>query len=265
MSKARVRQAFSQAALTYGDAATVQRQVVAALVGFLGESWGSLGVPSSRERILDVGSGTGFARSALTQRFPHADYVALDFSEAMLRQSTAPLRLCADAEALPLCDASLDLVWSSLTWQWCALPEVLDESRRVLRDDGVLAFTTLTEPTFHELRSAFAGLDEHPHTQPMLPADVVLAAVEKAGFGAVQTHRECIVAHYPTLKSLLTGIRATGANEVAGQRRRGLLSRQAWARIEAAYAKHATPDGLPLTYDVLYVVARKKSPRPGYL
>jgi malonyl-CoA O-methyltransferase len=258
MSKARVRQAFSEAAATYGDAATVQKQVVDALAGFLAEY---LGAPAragwTPGRILDVGSGTGFAQTLLAKRFPQADRVALDFSEAMLRQSTAALPVCGDAEALPLRDASIDLVWSSLTWQWCALPKVLGETRRVLRDDGTLAFTTLTEGTFHELRNAFADLDEHAHTQPMLPAEAVLRDIEAAEFRAVETHRERIVAHYPTLKTLLTAIRQTGANEVSGPRRHGLLSRQGWARIEAAYGRHLTPGGLPLSYDVLYVVAKK--------
>lgn len=258
MSKARVRQAFSQAAATYGQAATVQKQVIDALADFLEES---LAAPARAgwvpRRILDVGSGTGFAQTLLARRFPLADRLALDFSEAMLRQSAAGQRLCADAEALPLRDAGIDLVWSSLTWQWCALPQVLGEAHRVLRDDGVLAFTTLTDGTFRELRSAFADLDQYAHAQPMLPAEAVLEDLEAAGFRAIETRRQCVVAHYPTLKTLLSAIRQTGANEVSGPRRRGLLSRQGWARLEAAYGKHATPDGLPLSYDVLYAVARK--------
>lgn len=258
MSKARVRQAFSQAAATYGHAATVQKQVIDALAGLLIEY---MCAPAragwTPGRILDVGSGTGFAQTLLAKRFPQADRLALDFSEAMLRQSATGRPVCGDAEALPLRDASIDLVWSSLTWQWCALPKVLGEARRVLSDDGVIAFTTLTEDTFHELRSAFADLDQHAHTQPMLPAEAVLSDVKAAGFRAVETHRERIVAHYPTLKTLLTAIRETGANEVSGPRRRGLLSRQGWARIEAAYGKHRAPGGLPLSYDVLYVVAKK--------
>jgi ubiquinone/menaquinone biosynthesis C-methylase UbiE len=70
-------------------------------------------------RILDVGTGTGAAALRLAERFPNAEIVGVDLSDAMLahaRQNTPPdlrERLTfqrADASALPFAAGSFELV-----------------------------------------------------------------------------------------------------------------------------------------------------------
>jgi ubiquinone/menaquinone biosynthesis C-methylase UbiE len=68
-------------------------------------------------RILDVGTGTGAGALRLAQRFPGADIVGVDLSEAMLAQARRntrdDLRVTyqrADASALPFADGSFELV-----------------------------------------------------------------------------------------------------------------------------------------------------------
>jgi ubiquinone/menaquinone biosynthesis C-methylase UbiE len=68
-------------------------------------------------RILDVGTGTGAGAIRLAGRFPGADVVGVDLSEAMLEQARrntpAEARVTyerADASALPFADGSFDLV-----------------------------------------------------------------------------------------------------------------------------------------------------------
>jgi ubiquinone/menaquinone biosynthesis C-methylase UbiE len=69
-------------------------------------------------RILDVGTGTGAGALRLAQRFPDAEIVGVDLSEAMLEQArrNTPDELrgrvtfeAADASALPFGDGSFDL------------------------------------------------------------------------------------------------------------------------------------------------------------
>jgi ubiquinone/menaquinone biosynthesis C-methylase UbiE len=68
-------------------------------------------------RILDVGTGTGAGALRLAQRFPGAEVVGVDLSEAMLaqarRNTLGDLRVTyqrADASSLPFADGSFELV-----------------------------------------------------------------------------------------------------------------------------------------------------------
>lgn len=255
MSKTRIRQAFSAAAHSYASAATVQKQVAATLADRLLWRIKKTAPRTVPNRILDVGCGTGFAHSSLNGLFPDAELISLDLSEAMLRQSQISPKICADADALPLTDHCIDLLWSSLTWQWCDLSRTLNEAQRVMSANGQLAFTTLTEGTYHELRHAFSGIRSRP--LPLLSIDRVLDAVGNAGFHNITADAERIIVHYPSLKALLTALRDTGTQSTSGDRQNGLIGKAKWRAIETAYAQLATTEGLPLTYDVLYVTAQK--------
>lgn len=274
MLKQRVRSAFGRAAATYDSAAQVQREIVDTLAGHLADHGLPPGSPQPAiGRILDAGCGTGYAFGRLRALAPGAQLVALDFAHGMLTRlgadasdasdaSTLPAehathRLCADAEALPLADASIDLYWSSLALQWCHLPTALAEARRVLRPAGRLAIATLSVDTFHEMRDAFAQADRHAHTHSFLAPDAIGDALGAAGFADATLVRQTHTARYPDLRSLLRAIKAVGANEMSGDRRRGMLGRRAWHAIEARYREHARDGLLPATYDVIYLTARR--------
>jgi malonyl-CoA O-methyltransferase len=64
--------------------------------------------------------------AALRERYPDAQVIALDLAVPMLRAAarragSSPAFACVagDAQALPLADASVDLVHSNLCLQWC--------------------------------------------------------------------------------------------------------------------------------------------------
>jgi malonyl-CoA O-methyltransferase len=250
-TKARIRDSFERAAPTYDAAAVVQRRVCDLLAA---------GLPAwlAASRVLDAGCGTGFGQPLLQRRFPAAHAIALDFAPAMLRRVGAPCcRLAGDLEHLPLADASIDLYWSSLAVQWCDLPRALTEARRVLTNGGALALASLGPATFHELRTAFAGIDAHRHTLSFHSPEEFRHLTMAAGFVAidVQKHRE--IAHYGDFKSLLRAVKAIGANQLGDGRRSSLMSRDAFQRAEQAAETLRTADGLPLTYDVVTLHARK--------
>lgn len=250
-AKHRIRQSFDGAAHTYDSAAQVQRRICGKL---------ALGLPEMMTPgvILDAGCGTGYALRLLRERFPPANLIGIDLSPAMLGKVKAQAyRLAGDVEHLPLADATIGLYWSSLTLQWCHLPAALAEARRVLWEGGRLAVATLGPKTFRELRTAFTAGDAYRHTLDFLDPEAVAAAAEAAFFSDVRVERTTQTAHYPDLKSLLRAIKAIGANQVGGGRRTGLMSRSAWLRTEAAYEVMRQPGGLPLTYDVITLQARK--------
>lgn len=253
-SRARVQRAFERAAERYDSAAGIQRLICKQLLARLGslteDSW-------QPERWLDAGCGTGYALPLLQARYPNAAAIALDLATAMLERTGGQWpRIAADIEQLPLGNRSINLFWSSLTVQWCELARVLAEARRVLRPGGRLAMATLGDDTFHELRAAFAGVDKHRHTISFHTPAEVNALASQAGFAACTVHRHTEIAYFDTLRELLRSVKTVGANQLGADRRTGLLSRQSFARAEAAYESRRTDRGLPLTYDVIELHAK---------
>lgn len=249
-SKARIRQSFERAAATYEAAAAVQRKIcdrlAAALPGHLKPA-----------RLLDAGCGTGYALALLQTRFPDAASLAVDLSPAMLQRIEATCgKLAGDLEHLPLADASIDLYWSSLAVQWCELPKVLGEAHRVLRPGSQLAIASLGPATFHELRHAFAGVDNYRHTLTFHSPDEIGHMAHEAGFAAVDVQKSREMAYYADFPTLLKAVKAIGANQLGAGRRTHLMSRSAFSQAEAAFETLRTPAGLPLTYDVITLTAR---------
>lgn len=247
----RVRAAFNGAAGSYDGAATMQRAVMRELFDLLPAT-----VPVAR--ILDAGCGTGAAGPLLAGRWPEAELIAADFAERMLPAPSARrASLCADVTALPLADASVDLYWSSLTLQWCDLPAALAEARRVLHPGALLAVSTLAQETFAELRDAFSGIDGYAHTLALPPAERIEDAVHAAGLDEISLRRVRRVEWHPDLPAVLRSIKAIGARELNARRRPGLLGKQAFAAAAARFERHRQNQGLPLSYDVILVVARR--------
>jgi SAM-dependent methyltransferase len=108
-----------------------------------------LAAPQPGQRVLDVGCATGNLLVALGRRRPDLELVGLDPDRAALTRAARKARRAGIAarwdrgyaDALPLPDASVDRVFSSLMLHHLDPPTkdaVLAEVRRVLRPDGVL-------------------------------------------------------------------------------------------------------------------------------
>jgi malonyl-CoA O-methyltransferase len=101
------------------------------------------------EVVLNLAAADGAVLPALRQRFPKALLLGLDVSEVMLARAPhfywrKPLRAAAAAQALPLEDASVDLVFANLVFPWASGEAlVFAELRRVLRPGGALFLSAL--------------------------------------------------------------------------------------------------------------------------
>ncbi|MFS8099183.1 class I SAM-dependent methyltransferase [Lentzea alba] len=93
--------------------------------------------------VLDLGAGTGLFVRAFASWFPSVSVVAVEPSESMRSASGLPMLAGSDT-AIPLADASVDVVWiSTVVHHFRDLPAAGAELRRVLRPGGVVVLRSL--------------------------------------------------------------------------------------------------------------------------
>jgi len=254
--KRQVAASFSRAAASYDSVAALQRKVGDQLL---------VRLPSTRQpgRWLDLGSGTGHFSRALATAFPEADGLALDIAEGMLRharpQGGARHFVAGDAERLPLRDGSVDLIYSSLALQWCEdFAGVLREARRVLRPDGILAFTSLCTGTLQELRDAWQAVDGFAHVNRFRSLATYQELCRDSGLGLVGLDVRPEVLHFPDLRQLTAELKALGAHNLNPGRPGGLTGRARIRALVEAYEGFRQPEGLPATYQVVYGILHKE-------
>lgn len=264
---AAVRRAFGRASRTYDAAARLQREVGARLLERVEE------IKLQPRRVLDLGAGTGTATRALQRRFGAGRVVAVDFAPPMLarlrerdgfwrrltgRRSAA---VCADAHALPFADGVFDLVFSSLTLQWCVPEPVFAELARVLAPGKPLLFATLGPDTLIELRRSWAEVDGGAHVNTFLDMHDVGDAMFRAGLGEPVVDREVLTLTYPDVRAMLRELKALGANTVTGRRGGGVGGKGRFAAMERAYEQFRRADGrYPATFEVVYGLAWGREP-----
>ena len=240
-----VRRAFSRSAAGYDAAARLQHAVEARLL----ESLDYLDDPALKReaprRVLDLGCGTGRASLAMQKRWPKAQVVA-----------RRPLPVCADARALPLAEASVDVLFSNLCLQWVEdLDALFAGFRRVLKPHGLLLVSTFGPETLWELREAFARADAAPHVSPFADIAGFGDALVRAGFHQPVLDREELTTHYPDLASLMRELRAIGATNALASRRHTLTGRARFTVAADAYETHRDGAGLPATWETITAMA----------
>jgi malonyl-CoA O-methyltransferase len=266
---AEVRRAFDHAAASYDAHAVLQREVCDRLLERLDFMTLQPG------RVLDVGSGTGYGLAHLRARYAEAELSALDVAPAMLAAARARLPqpgwaqrarsrlapssarathlLCADMERLPLAPNSMNLVWSSLALQWAHdLEATLKGFHQVLAPGGLLIFATFGPDTLKELRSAFKSIDDAPHVNRFVDLHDIGDMLIHAGFASPVMEMDMLTLTYDDLKTLMRDLKGIGAHNAATTRRRGLLGKSAWARLEQAYESQRLQGRLPATFEVIY-------------
>jgi malonyl-CoA O-methyltransferase len=235
------------------------------------------------KQVLDAGCGPGADLALLQKTYPAAQILGIDAAPAMAKTARAPAPatrslnqmlsrllpakagvdiLCGDFGNLPFGTNSLDLLWSNLALHWHPQPDrVFAEWRRVLRVDGLLMFSCFGPDTFAELRSAFAAMDETPHTLPFVDMHDFGDQLVEAGFSTPVMDMERITITYDSAAALLADVRALGGNPLA-TRRRGLIGRAAWQRMLDAVEAQRRPDGkLGLSLELIYGHAFRPAPK----
>jgi len=255
LNKHAVSDHFSRAACSYDEHAILQLAVGRSLVQRLPQ-W----LPVNA--ALDLGCATAPFARAQQQVLPEAHWQAVDLSRAMLREAAERGRfnehyqpLCADAEQLPVSDASQGLVFSCFALQWCDPRAVLKEVGRVLCPGGRLLLAVPLAGSLRELQQSWQAVNRRPHVNALPGFDDWQSAALQAGFVDAHLQQQVMVEYYDSVKAIARRLKATGADHVSGAS--GLTGKNAWQAMVKEYETRRTEQGLPLTWNVLFLEAEK--------
>jgi malonyl-CoA O-methyltransferase len=232
-----VRRRFDRAANTFDDADFAHRVTREGLLARIRPMTAKATV------VVDLGAGTGSAIPLLQKRFRRARVIAVDSSAPMLQALRSKRSLLskrhavqADARAMPFADASVDVVFSNLMMPWLDRPDsVFAEVARVLRRDGLFAFSTLGPDSLLEVRRAWQAVDGGAHVIRFPDMHDVGDALVRAGL------------RDPVLD---VDRLAVGARNSLRQRQPGLLGRSRLQRFAETLFAEGT--GCSLTLELVY-------------
>jgi malonyl-CoA O-methyltransferase len=268
INRQRVQSSFHRGAGEYDQHTPVQQRVLQQLMQLIGQ------YPFAPDAtVLDVGCGTGRLLELLGQRYPWAVLTGLDLAPNMLKQAAErlPETVCllqGDAEQLPFADSSFQLVLSSSTFQWLdSLQCCFSEMRRVLEPAGRCLFSLFGEGTLCELRESWQqallntgreGTEQNNGTHRFHCCDQVQQALELTGFRDVMVWSEPEQVWYPDVPHLLQAIKRIGAGTARPLPGGGLGWRRVLHEMAAIYyERFGTPDGVPVSYSVIYAAGRR--------
>jgi NADH dehydrogenase [ubiquinone] 1 alpha subcomplex assembly factor 5 len=168
---------------------------------------------------------------------------------------------------------SFDAVISNLALHWVNdLPAVLRGLNQVLKPDGMLMASLLSEDSLYELRTSLQLAESErrggisPRVSPLVKTTDMSSLLKQSKFNLVTIDVDEIVVDYPDLVTLLNDIELMGEqNSIA--RPPGPLTKDLLLATQAIYRSfHGNPDGtLPLTFRVMFMVGWKESasqPKP---
>ncbi|GGJ33046.1 methyltransferase domain-containing protein [Deinococcus roseus] len=245
-----VADTFTRHAHTYEQHATVQRTIALRLLDFLPASDGV-------HQVLELGCGTGFLSDHLYSTYSQAHLTLLDASPGMLQQmqqkpwtSKAAL-VHAEAEQYHP-PALQDLIVSSCAAQWFRDP-VADLRRywQHLQANGQLVFSVLLQGTLQEWHTCLQETYRH-HQLPIQTHQMGHLPLKAwHSWPGLQCHTETHTLTYQNALEALRAIKNAGAAGSAVHLPAHLM-RDALRRYD-----HAYPQGVPVTYQVLYGVCQK--------
>ncbi len=265
--KHRIAANFSKAAAGYDSFAQFQQTVGERLLE-------NLPVMKIRPAwFADLGSGTGRVAEVLLKIYPGSRGIQMDLAVNMLRRARPrwPWQrfrrswVCADAESLPMKDASVDLIASNLMLQWCNEPgRVMEESFRVLRPGGLLIFSTLGPDTLHELRESWSAVDAEVHVNAFMDIHAVGTALAAMGFSGAVLGTEKFTLTYNDGMALMRDLKRLGTGNTNAGRARSLTGKGRLAGMLQHYERFRQEGKLPATYEIIYAHAwrqERQAPR----
>lgn len=258
-SKEMVRQSFDSASQNYNEHTSLQRLIGDRLLLH------KKAQNHANQSVLDIGAGTGYLTKKLFELNEVKDVYALDIAIGMLKHARHYLGtlqakgvICADAEKLPLNDGVMDVIYSNLAFQWCEnLEKVFAQAHRVLQPKGLFVFSTFGPATLTELKSSWQQSDKAVHVNSFVGEEVIRQALQRAGFYDITILTDNIVNYYSSPKQLMVSLKGMGAHNMNQGRRLGLTGVKSFKAMLKVYESLRTEQGVPATFQAVYVYAKK--------
>ncbi len=247
LKTADIRRRFDRAAPVFDDHDFVHRHTADGLFDRLD------GLVVDARTVVDLGCATGGATDALRKWFRGSTVIGVDSSLSMLQRYRRRGSLLArargvqaDAVSLPFADDSVDVVFANLLLPWIADPAtVCREISRVLREDGLFAFSTLGPDSFAELAAAWGG--EAGHVHRFLDMHDVGDALVRAGLRDPVLDVDRLEVTYRSADDLFRDLTATGSRNCLAKRPGTLTSRR---RFDAMRARLDAESGNGIRLDL---------------
>jgi malonyl-CoA O-methyltransferase len=192
--------------------------------------------------VVDLGCATGTAHKPLAKKFRGAHIIALDQSTRMLRMAREKRSwfskislLQAQANAIPLADQSVDVVFCNQLLPWIKdSRSVFAEVSRVLRKNGLFVFASLGPDSFSELQQAWKTVDAaaHVHSFPDMH-DLGDAAVH-AGMHDPVLDVDRLKISYTSVASLFRDITGIGGRNCLADRSPALTGKNRFNQMTMA-------------------------------
>ncbi|MCL1057965.1 methyltransferase domain-containing protein [Shewanella gelidimarina] len=246
--KSDVAHRFSAAASSYHSHDVLQRMAAQYLFEKM----------SPTQPLLDLGCGPGTSFT----RFNHIeDVICVDIAQGMLRTLKQDFpdykALCGDAQNLPLLDDSIATVYSNVALQWCSnLPLAVAEANRVLNVGGEFNASIVAENSLYQLSDLRLNVNRFKSER------TIQDCFNEDVWSIEHIETRAITVYFDDFKSLLQSIKGVGAStvEVKSQLNQAhvtLRGRGDWQKLLNKAELSRGPQGLPLTYNISFIKARK--------
>jgi malonyl-CoA O-methyltransferase len=211
--------------------------------------------------VVDLGAATGAANRDLEKRFKPARVVAIDIAHNMLQRARTKKSWLsktafaqARAEALPLANESVDVVFANLLLPWLDDPTpVFSEVARVLRKGGVFAFATLGPDSLQEIRRAWAQVDErYVHVNRFADMHDLGDGLVNAGLRDPVLDVDRLSINYESPDRLFEDLSAVGARNTLRGRAPMLTGKERFGAMVATMGNAAEGGKIELDLELVY-------------
>ena len=269
--KIAISKAFSRAAKHYDQYAFVQQEIGQRLLERC--EW----LKTKPNTILDLGSGTGTFTHELQALYPKADIIGLDRAMGMCEfaQKKYPSKffkktpnfIGGDMEVLPFRSNTFDLIISNCAFEWSrALPLIFADIKRLLKNEGVLLFTTMGPDTLYELATSAHAVDGLYHVNAFLDMHHIGDILLKSGLLDPVMDRETMTIAYTDINTLLLDIKKSGSGYLFQKANSSYQGKQWLKQLTQHYDDlQLKTNEYPATVEIIYGHAFKKSTTQTYL